>query len=85
MGRAIADGSPITHPDLECHCCFRIDRGCCNEISYIEKESILMREHEIQLIHKWIGAIGEHRLITEETLRQAIQYAYQMGVTDERQ
>lgn len=85
MGRAPADGSSITCSDFKRRCCFRIDRGCCDEISCIEKESILMRESEIQLILKWIGASSDDRLLTEEMLRQAIQYAYQMGVTDGRQ
>lgn len=44
-----------------------------------------MREHEITLILSWIGAGNGERLITEAMLRQAIAYAYQMGVTDGRQ
>lgn len=44
-----------------------------------------MREHEIQMILKWIGAADHQRLITEEMIRQAIHYAYQIGVTDGRQ
>jgi hypothetical protein len=44
-----------------------------------------MREHEIQMILKWIGATNGQRLITEEMLRQAIGHAYQMGFTDGRQ
>lgn len=44
-----------------------------------------MREHEIQLILTWIGAADTQRLITEEMVRQAINYAYQMGFTDGRQ
>jgi hypothetical protein len=41
-----------------------------------------MREHEIQMILNWIGAGDDTRLITEDMIRQAIHYAYQMGYTD---
>ena len=40
-----------------------------------------MREHEIGLILKWIGWKPGTE-ITEEMLRAAIRYAYQMGHTD---
>lgn len=40
-----------------------------------------MREHEIEMILKWVGWIPGTE-ITEEMLRAAIRYAYQMGYTD---
>lgn len=40
-----------------------------------------MREHEIQMILKWIG-LPKDGLITEGMLRDAINYAYNMGYTD---
>ena len=40
-----------------------------------------MREHEIQLILKWIG-LHKDAPITEGMLRDAINYAYNMGHTD---
>ncbi len=43
-----------------------------------------MREHEIQLILKWIG-YQQGGLITEQMVRDAIKYAYDMGFSDGRQ
>lgn len=40
-----------------------------------------MREHELQLILKWIG-YSQGVLVTEQMVRDAINYAYKMGVTD---
>lgn len=40
-----------------------------------------MREHEIQMILKWIG-ICQDGSFTEQMVRDAIIYAYKMGVTD---
>ena len=40
-----------------------------------------MREHEIQMILKWVG-LAKDGLITESMLRDAINYAYNMGYTD---
>ena len=40
-----------------------------------------MREHEIQMILKWIG-LSNDGLITEAMLIDAINYAYKMGYTD---
>lgn len=40
-----------------------------------------MREHEIQLILKWIG-YRQGGLVTEQMIRDAINYAHKMGYTD---
>ena len=40
-----------------------------------------MREHEIKLIFSWIG-FRPDGLVTEQMLRDAIDYAYRMGYTD---
>lgn len=40
-----------------------------------------MREHELQLILKWVG-FTEGKLITEQMLRDAVNYAYNIGYTD---
>jgi hypothetical protein len=43
-----------------------------------------MRDHELSLILKWIGWIPGTP-VTEQMLLSAIQYAYDMGLTDGRQ
>lgn len=43
-----------------------------------------MREHELQLILEWIG-LRQDGLISEQMVRDAIKYAYDMGFTDGRQ
>jgi len=40
-----------------------------------------MREHEIEQILKWVG-FYPGALITEQMLRDAIDYAHRMGYTD---
>lgn len=40
-----------------------------------------MREHEIQLILKWI-CFRQGSSVTEQMLRDAIEYAHKMGYTD---
>lgn len=40
-----------------------------------------MREHEIQMILKWIG-YRQDGLVTEKMIRDAIYYAHNMGYTD---
>lgn len=40
-----------------------------------------MREHEIQLILKWIG-VCQDGTYTEQMVRDAIDYAWRMGYTD---
>lgn len=40
-----------------------------------------MREHELQMILLWIG-LQQGKLITEQMLRDAINYAYNAGLTD---
>lgn len=40
-----------------------------------------MREHELQMILQWIG-LQAGKVITEQMLRDAINYAYQAGFTD---
>lgn len=41
-----------------------------------------MREHEIEQILTWIGFYPGAPIITEQMIRDAINYAYSIGYTD---